>query len=205
MPGTGIEVRVHPGTAIAGGTWRVWSRVASVPVSPATTETIWQLASGLYEVGSTPPESSALPLWEVETDATGVAALRDRRSWAEGRRLVVLRGQPASGPTIGWYVVSDTELRIERVIQWVSDGGGPAGASKYDIRINGQTIYPGYATDDQRPTFPYDVSGPDLIHDSGIPEVRILRYGDVVTWLVVQTASGGLPALAELNLVCSWP
>ena len=178
----------------------------------ASTVTIWQLASGAYEVAASPPESTALPLWEVETDASAVVALRDRRPWAGERRVLWLQGAPpTAGPgTVAELLVVDRELQIERVILRASDnGGGTAGATVADVLVvdpaSGAwaSIYPSSGVDDQRPAVAYDAAGAGLIHDQGIPERRVLRYGSLLRFVTVEHAAGGVPAELELQLVCA--
>ena len=61
------------------------------------------------------------------------------------------------------------------------------------------SLYPSSATDDQRPVIAFDAGV--LIHDSGIPEISDLRYGDVVTFRTAEHPTGGVPSELELQLV----
>jgi len=215
LPGTGLELRVHPGQAIAGGTWRGWSRIASVPLEASDVQWLWQMPDGLYEVTteeSSPSDGALGPLWEVETDASGVVELRDRRRFVGRRRVLRLRGAPpAAGPgTVAELLVADGELQIGKVILRASDnGGGTAGATVADVLVvdpasgASESIYPSSGVDDQRPAVAYDAVGAGLIHDQGIPERRVVRYGSVLRVVTVEHAAGGVPTELELQMVCA--
>ena len=133
-------------------------------------------------------------------------AIRDRRRYAGRSRVLTLRGAPPAGPgVIQQLTVTDDQLWLERVVLRASDnGGGSAGQTRVDVERtrDGVTVslYPGSATDDQRPVIAFDAGV--LIHDSGIPEVSDLRYGDVVTFRTVEHPTGGVPSELELQLVC---
>ncbi len=209
VAGVGREIRVHPGFALGPATWRYWTRVDPVNLDPDDTHYLWQGPDGRWDTttNETPPSDGHLGPWaEIDTDATDVTAIRDRRRYAGRSRALTLRGAPPAGPgVIQQLTVTDDQLWLERVVLRASDaGGGSAGQTVVDVERtrDGVTVslYPGSATDDQRPVIAFDAGV--LIHDSGIPEVSDLRYGDVVTFRTVEHPTGGVPSELELQLVC---
>jgi len=72
-PGPGLQLRLHPGRAIAGGALRVHSTPTTLLLPPNATTALWQRASGAWELAASsegPPETTALgPLWLATTDA----------------------------------------------------------------------------------------------------------------------------------------
>lgn len=215
VPGTGRQVKIHPHAlgAIGGGTWRFATDVQPVDALTASdTSYIWQLANGTFDdtITEEPPETTAIgPLFEVDCDGSTVTAIRDRRPYAGKTKELVLKGAypTASLPAfVDDLVVEDERLFIEVVAVRASDGGGGAsGQSKFDVQINGTTIYTSSGTDDQRPVIAYNATGDDLVHRTGIHELTELRRGDVVSFHTVEDPTGGDPDRVECHLICRVP
>jgi hypothetical protein len=207
-PGAGLQAVVHAGQAIAGGTWRYWSARQVVPLVASATNYLWQLASGELDVtqSTEPPETTVLgPLWEIDTDAAGVVELRDLRTYTRSPVVLCLRGSlPAAPGEIASQLVHEA-LAVEAIVYRLSDnGGGASGRTVLDLEISGATVYSSQATDDQRPAWPFDAAGAELVDNDGIHELVELGRGDVLTLLSVEHPVGGTPAWAEAYLIC-WP
>ena len=52
-PGAGLELVMHPGFAVAGGTYRYRRGKEALPLTSTATNTVWQLASGAWSVTTT--------------------------------------------------------------------------------------------------------------------------------------------------------
>jgi hypothetical protein len=203
-PGTGLHLRLHPGQAIAGGTLRTHSTLTNLLLPPNATTYLWQRASGAWDLGTpTPPETTALgPLWLITTDADSITNLQDRRTYATDTVVLHLRGPvPATpGPIVDLLVAHDG-LILEDVIYRLSDnGGGTSGQTKLDLLLDGATLYPSSALDDQRPAWPFDAA--DLIQQGRIHEVTELWPGKVIQLTSIEYPTGGTPAWAEAYLLC---
>jgi hypothetical protein len=203
--GVGLHATVHAGQAVGGGSWRFHANRTTAPLVAAATNYLWQLASGDFAVTQTAsrPDPTALgPWWEVDTDGTHVTALRDRRTYADRPAMLHLRGElPGAPGELVSLLVEEDAMSIERIAFRVSsNGGGSAGATKLDVKLNGTTLYTSSGTDDQRPSFAFNAA--TLTTDTGIHEVLDLRRGDVLSLVSVTHPTGGTPIWAEAYLVC---
>jgi hypothetical protein len=202
-PGPGLGGTLHAGQAIGAGTWRYRAIPTPLVFGADATSYVWLLATGkpLVTGNPDPPESAALLLWEVDTDAAGIVAVRDRRVYLTASRVLTLAGElPASPGEIDRLTVIDDRLFIERVVVDVPEiGGGTSGATVFDILVNGSTIYPSSGTDDRRPRFAFDAAG--LSHQESVPELRELRHGDEVVLITAEHAGGGNPPRAKAQLL----
>jgi hypothetical protein len=112
-----------------GCTLRYHSTPTDLILPPNATTTLWQRASGAWELAAStdpPPESTALgPLWIATTDAAGVTELLDRRAFAADTVVIPLRGDlpAAPGPIAEALVVHDGFV-LEDVLYRLSDSGG---------------------------------------------------------------------------------
>lgn len=209
VAGSGLQVEMHKGRSIGGGTERYSSEKQLLPLSASDTFYVWQLASGLPEktTDETPPETTAIgPIAEVDTDLSGVTAIRDRRSYAGKSTTLVLSGAISGGApaAIADRMIEDERLFLEIVsVRIPTNGGGASGSTVFEVKKNGTTIYTGSGTDDQRATFAFNAS--TLVHRSGIPEVLEFRRGDIVSFLTHAHPVGGTPASAECHLVFRVP
>lgn len=207
--GSGLQLKIHKGRAVGGGTYRYASDAQLLPLAASDTFFVYQLASGRWEYAltETPPETTATgPWWEVDTDGSGVTAIRDRRQYAGKSKTIVLEGAITGGApaAIADLMIEDDRLFLEVVsVRIPTNGGGASGSTVFEIKKNGTTIYTSSGTDDQRPTFAFNAS--TLIHRSGIPEVLEFRRDDVVSFLTQTHPSGGTPASAECHLVFRVP
>ncbi|MEM1203276.1 MAG: hypothetical protein AAGN66_08610 [Acidobacteriota bacterium] len=206
-PGEGLEVLVHPGQVVAGGTWRFWSRLDRLPVAANATSWLWQLPSGLHTLtaDALAPSAASELLAEVDTDAADVVSIRDRRRWAgRVRELVLVGAVPGAPGEIARTWVADADLWIDRVQLAASGPGGTTGEAVFDVQVGGATIYPAAdlpTPDDQRPRVLFDAAGDSLVHREGIPERCHLRRGDVVS-LHLHSAADGVPPWVECRLSC---
>jgi hypothetical protein len=204
-PGTGLQLRVHAGQAVGGGTWRTWSTPVALALPASATRWLWQRASGAWELTATdvPPETTALgPLWRVTTDAGAVTSLVDRRVYAADTVVLQLRGNlPGAPGEIASQLVAHDGLVLEDVLyRLASNGGGTAGQTRLDLEVAGATVYTSHATDDQRPTWAFNAA--ELTIAGRVHEVTELRPGDLVRLLSIENPTGGTPAWAEAYLIC---
>jgi hypothetical protein len=208
-PGAGLQLRVHAGRAIAGGTLRYHSTPTTLMLPPNATTALWQRASGAWELAAPtdpPPETTALgPLWMVTTDVASVTELLDRRVFAADTVVIPLRGPlpAAPGPIAEALVVHDG-LILEDVLYRLSDsGGGTAGQTQLDLLLDGATLYPSAAEDDHRPAWSFDAA--DLIVLGRVHELAELHPGQLVQLISIEHPTGGTPARAEAYLLCRRP
>jgi hypothetical protein len=208
-PGAGLQLRVHAGRAIAGGTLRYHSTPTDLILPPNATTALWQRASGAWELAAStepPPETTALgPLWLATTDAVSVTELLDRRAFAADTIVIHLRGDlpVAPGPIAEALVVHDG-LVLEDVLYRLSDsGGGTAGQTQLDLLLGGATLYPSAPQDDHRPAWPFDAS--DLIVQGRIHELTELHPGQFLQLVSIGYPTGGTPDRAEAYLLCRRP
>jgi len=203
-PGTGLELRLHAGQAVGGGTLRYHSTIQTVAVAASSTRYLWQRASGAAELtAGDPPETTALgPWWKVTTDGAGVTELVDLRHFGPDTVVLHLRGDlPGSPGEIVTQLVGHDGLVIDQVLYRLSDnGGGSAGQTQLDLEIDGATAYTSFATDDQRPAWAFDASSLEV--GDAIHEVTELRQGLVVRLLSIEHPTDGTPVWAEAYLVC---
>lgn len=202
--GTGRQLRIHSGRAIAGGTHRYADGEQLVDLDPSDTFYLWQLATGRFDVTTdeTPPETTALgPLAEADTDASNVTALRLRPIFAGRVFHLVLRGTiPGTPGTIDQLTFPFERGFVDALVVAVSDnGGGASGATTFDVQKNGTSIFPSSGTEDNRPSIAFDAT--DLTDSDAIPETLELRKGDRILFENVAEPSGGTPASAELHLL----
>jgi hypothetical protein len=202
--GEGLEVVIHPGQAIGGGSWRFSSRKEVIPLEASSTSYLWQRSNGLPELTSTQvaPDTSALgPWWKMTTSATEVTELTDLRTYAEPTIVLRLRGDlPGSPGTVDSLLILEA-LYVEAITFRVSDnGGGSAGGTQLDIEVDGSTFYTSHATEDFRPTIAFDAV--ELVASGGFHELTELRPGALVTLLSLDHPTGGSPLWAEAYLVC---
>ena len=208
-PGAGLQLRVHAGRAIAGGTLRYHSTPTDLLLSPNATTSLWQRASGAWELAAPtdpPPETTALgPLWIATTDAAGVTELLDRRVFAADTVVIHLRGDlPAAPGPIAEAVVAHDGLVLEDVLYRLpGNGGGSTGQTKLDLLLDGATLYLSAAQDDHRPAWPFDAA--DLRQQGRIHELTELRPGQLLQLVSIEHPTGGTPAWAEAYLLCRRP
>ena len=208
-PGAGLQLRVHAGRAIAGGTLRYHSTPTDLVLPPNATTALWQRASGAWELAAPtdpPPETTALgPLWIATTDAAGVTELLDRRVFAADPIVIHLRGAlPAAPGPIAEAVVAHDGLVLEDILYRLSDsGGGSAGQTQLDLLLDGATLCPSFAQEDQRPAWPFDAA--DLIVQGRIHERLELHPGQLLQLTSIEHPTGGNPAWAEAYLLCRRP
>lgn len=207
--GSGLQAEIHQGRAVGGGTYRYSSSKQLVTLAASDTFYLYQLASGLWEYAltETPPETTATgPWWEVDTDGSGVTAVRDRRQYAGKSKTIVLEGAITGGApaAIADLMIEDDRLFLEVVsVRIPTNGGGASGSTVFEVKKNGTTIYTSSGSDDQRATFAFNAS--TLIHRSGIPEVLEFRRDDVVSFATATHPVGGTPASAECHLTFRVP
>jgi len=208
-PGAGLQLRVHAGRAIAGGTLRYHSTPTDLILPPNATSALWQRASGAWELAAPadpPPETTALgPIWLATTDAASVTELLDRRVFAAETVVIPLRGDlpAAPGPIAEALVVHDG-LILEDILYRLSDsGGGSAGQTQLDLLLDGATLYPSAAQDDHRPAWPFDAA--DMIVQGRFHELTELHPGQLLQLTSIEHPTGGTPAWAEAYLLCRRP
>jgi hypothetical protein len=200
-PGTGLELRVHGGRAVGGGTYRYHSQVQELALPSSATRYLWQLASGAWELTATTaaPQASALgPLWAITTDGTGITALVDRRSYLGGSVALTLAGEPSSTGVLASLRVAQ-HLVVERWYTSTSDDGSGTGSTILRYEINGADAFPGAGDDDQRPT--WAVGASVLTADDAYPELLELWPGDLLE-LVIDALPSTPPARVEATWLC---
>jgi hypothetical protein len=208
--GGGMNLRVNPGQAIGGGTWRYKSAVEIVDLTAYDDSTcyVWLLASGLVEVTADDeyPEDTALPLAAVTLAASVITVIEDRRVYAGDTVQLDLAGDlPGSVGLIARKLVGHEHLVLESVIYWLSDNGGTSGQTQLDLEVNGSTVYTSFATEDWRPTFAHDATGDALQIDWPIHESTILRRGDLIELSSIEDPPDGVPVSAMAVLICRKP
>lgn len=202
--GGGLNLTIHAGQALGGGTWRFAHGTQTLPLTDATTNYVWQLASGLFDAttDNEPPEDTAIgPLWEVVTAAGAITTITDRRYYAGRTTRIDLFGMLPGGDDAE---IDSAVVTEECFLEWpvrvkASDGGSgaSAGETTFDVKVNGTTIYTDHATDDQRPTVAYDATGDDLLAVAGYHQVTRLHAGDVIALYVASHPTGGSPVRAK--------
>jgi hypothetical protein len=208
-PGAGLQLRIHAGRAIAGGTLRYHSTPTTLILPPNATSALWQRASGAWELAALtdpPPETTALcPLWLATTDAAGVTELLDRRVFAAESVVIPLRGDlPAAPGPIAEALIGHDGLVLEDILYRLSDsGGGSAGQTQLDLLLDGASLYPSAAQDDHRPAWPFDAA--NLIVQGRIHELAELHPGQLLQLVSVEHPTGGTPARAEAYFLCRRP
>jgi hypothetical protein len=213
VAGAALELLLHHGRALGGGTYRFRTARTSVPLDDDTETWLWQTAAGEPEVTATadPAADTDLPLARAVTAGGVITELEDLRPVAGRVEHLRLQGtapaDPLGGATaIASLLVEATELQVDvAAYRLAAAGGGSAGQYTLSYSVNGATAYPGAATDDQRAQIPFDAAGADLQHRSGIPETLVLHRGDVVELMVDEVPTGAAAVLAELVLVCRVP
>ena len=205
-PGPGLQLRLHAGRAIAGGTLRYHSTPTTLQLPPNSTTHLYQRANGAWELTAPtapPPETTALgPLWIATTDGEAVTDLQDRRTYAADTVVLHLRGSlPATPGPIAEAVVVHDGLILENVLYRLSDNeGGTGGQTKLDILLAEVSIYPSATQDDHRLTWPVDAS--DLIQQGHIHELAELPAGQLLQLAITERPTGGARTWAEVYLLC---
>ncbi|HEX4954811.1 MAG TPA: hypothetical protein VF017_15570 [Thermoanaerobaculia bacterium] len=201
VPGVGLEVILHPGYAIGGGSWRYRSAAMPLALPGTATRYLWQLASGLPELTATParPQSGALPLAEIDTDATDVTAIRDRRRFAGGSVVIALAGSPAAPGVLASQLVWQ-RLAVERFVVRLSDDGAGTGQTQVSYDVDGATAFTSFATDDQRPAFPVGTS--ELVSEDAYPEVVVIQPGQELALRIDELPDTTPPDRIEAYWVC---
>jgi hypothetical protein len=204
--GTGLQLRVHPGQTVGGGTWRFHSVPVFLALPASATRWLWQRTSGAWELtddSAAAPETTALgPLWQITTDTDAVTELVDLRTYAADTVVLHLRGTlPGVPGEIASQLVAHDGLILEEVLYRLADnGGGASGQTQLDLEVAGATVYTSNATDDQRPAWPFDAG--ELVISGRIHEVTELRPRDALRLISLEHPAGGAPAWAEAYLIC---
>jgi hypothetical protein len=205
QPGTDLYLRIHPGRSIAGGTLRYHSAPTLLLLPPNATIYLWQRASGAWELttlADPPPETTALgPLWIATTTADSVTELLDRRVFAADTIVLHLRGAlPAAPSVIAEALLAHDGLVLEKVIYRLSGHeAGSAGRTKLDLLVDGATLYPSFALDDQRPTWPFGAT--DMRQQNCIHELTELHPGQLLRLTSIEQPASGSTVWAEAYLV----
>ncbi len=189
---------MHPGQALGGATWRYHSEVQAVVLEASATRWLWQLANGDSVLTETlePPETTALgPWWKVETDATGVTALVDLRTYTDEPVVIHLEAALPDDPGELDSQLIFQDLAVERVVYRLSDnGGGSAGETVLDLLRGEDSFHP-----TTPPAFAFDAT---TLTADAVHELAELHPGDVLTLATVEHPTGGSPARAEVYLIC---
>lgn len=209
VAGSGLNLTIHAGQAQGGSTWRYAQGTQTLPLTDATTNYVWQLASGLFEDTTTTvaPEATAIgPLWEVVTAAGAITTITDRRYYMGQTVTIKLRAVfPGSAGELISELIEHERLFLEQVVYRISDNGGTSGQTKLDVTKGGTTIYTDFAVSDQRPTFAHDTV--TLTNTTSVHQVTELRKGDVVALISLEhpTGGSGAPVWGEAYLICRKP
>jgi len=201
-PGTGLELLVHPGQAWAGSTYRVSRSIDAVPLVAESESWIYLLESGLFDASASfiPPNDAAVgPLWRVVTDETAITELEDLRAFAASAAALVLQGAIPGSPGEIASVYLPSPVYLDDVVCSISDiGGGTDGVTTFDLELDAVTLYTSSATDDQRPSFPFDTAV--LAVRGGIAERVRVGPGTLVLRSVEHPAGGAAPASVHVTL-----
>ena len=204
VDGGGLTLDIHPGQAVAGGTWRYSAEIMPVALTDDTTNYVWQSAAGTFTATTTsaPPDDAAVLFFEVLTASGSISSITDRRVTAGELVTLRIRGDISGTGEIGESLVVQRErLFVERVFARLSDNGGTAGSTTLDVELDATTIFTTQtAGKDQRPDFAHDAS--TLTSSAAVPEVVELRRDQVVTLHVDAVTTGGEPSWAEIYLLC---
>jgi hypothetical protein len=204
QPGEGLQLRLGPGRAQAGGTRRFHTTDTLLTLSPNATRHLWQRANGAWELTAPDdiPETTALgPLWEITTDATTLTNLVDRRHYAADTVVLHLRGNLPSTPgPIADLLLTHDGLVLEDIHYRLAPHAATAGQTQLDLELEGATLYPSNPQDDQRPAWPWDA--PLTPITGRIHEITELPPGAVLRLRSIEHPTGDLPAWAEAYLIC---
>lgn len=209
VAGSGLNLEIHHGFALGGSTLRYAVVKQIVPLTDDDVNFVWQLPSGLFQdtVDESPPSLAAtLPWWEVTTAGGVITDIVDRRTYAGGEIVLHLKGvMPGSPGSVDSLIVAHELLYCEKVIYRLSDnGGGASGETQLDSELEGDTLYTDFAVDDQRPEFPFDAAGDDLVVSDRVHQVTRLRRGELLELLTLGYPAGSTPGdvVAEAWYVC---
>ncbi len=196
-PGTGLAAVLHAGRSISAAAWQWRAHRTSLSLAPNTMSYLWLLESGRPQIATTsePPATAAALLFEIDTDAARIVAVRDCRRYATPSRILTLDGElPALPGEIGRLTVLDDRLSLERLVVDVPDlGGGTAGETVFDVIVNGTSIYASSNTDDQRPRVAAGAAGEPATVTGGVAEQLELHRGDIVQFVTVEHADAAPP------------
>lgn len=211
---TSLAVIVGPGDGLTDAGFRQpSSHFTVVSVAASNTSRIWRLSNGSKTATLTdvPPEAGADLLAYVTTDASNVTAIVDARVFVH-RALVTERivltysGVLSVAPIdtlLAWTILPECEL--ERVTMDLSDSEGAwtGGDLRADLLTvapgqpltGGTTIYTNSATDDARPSLPFDAT--NLRTVSVDHEVRRFVDGTRIYLVLDETFTVGAPEPAQ--------
>ncbi|MEM6796106.1 MAG: hypothetical protein AAF725_19185 [Acidobacteriota bacterium] len=190
-----LEVRVHAGDAVGGGTWRFWRLPSPAIALPASSMSyLWQLADGRYDVtpDPKPPAPTALGPWaKIETDETGVLRLEDRRSLSGQSVVLTLEGEVLAPGPVGRLLVP-VNLQVDRVL--VTLDAEPTGPVSFDLLADGESrLVP-----ETLPSF--DLGGP-VLHSEALLETARCFAGTVLELHAVAVAAPVTVSVALVGLV----
>jgi hypothetical protein len=205
-PGPGLQLRIHAGRAIAGGTLRYHSTPTTLQLPSNATTHLYQRANGAWELTpatAPPPETTVLgPLWIATTDTQGVTDLQDRRTYAADTVVLHLRGPlPATPGPIDEALVVPEGLILEDVLYRLSaNDEGTAGRTQLDLQADGSTVYSSSALEDHRPVWLFDAA--DLRQQGLIHELVELHSGQLLQLASIEHSAREGLAWVEAYLVC---
>jgi len=103
-------------------------------------------------------------------------------------------GNEVAGVVAEWMVFFNGEI-VDVVVDAET---APAGSTSIvDVHKNGTTIY---TTQGNRPTLPASDTG--LYTEAGEPEIKSLRYGDVLLAQIDQIGSGTAATRMKISIIC---
>lgn len=208
--GGALDLTIHAGQAQGGSTWRYSHGPQTLPLTDATTNYVWQLASGLFDATTSatvaPEDTATGPWWKVVTAAGAISSITDWRTYAGQTEVLTFNAVALTGGTglKASMRVAHERLTLETVMASVpTNGGGASGSTILDVHVRAATIYTDSGVDDQRPTFAFNAA--TLTDDGSVHQVTDLRRGDVIELYLDAEPVGGTPASATVMLVCRKP
>ncbi|MEM1183331.1 MAG: hypothetical protein AAGM22_33635, partial [Acidobacteriota bacterium] len=153
------------------------------------------------------PESQALALYEVDTDAASITATRDVRRWLGGRQfaanLTIL--DPQVGGVTVWANPTGRPLDIlpdSMAIELHEDAAGLGGSGEWRFEVEQRapggawvSLFTSSATDDRRPAIQADGTVSEIY-----PEVLTIEPGAVVRLRVLSVAASASGVSLRLPL-----
>ena len=175
----GLLIRIHTGSAVAGGTARIWSTFFDITLTASVTSHIWQLQNGKWTViedDTEPPNVSSLLYYIIITDGVGILSVEDRRVYAT--KLSELNFSALVTATGSIFVLPYLQVptSLDKVVVAIDSAQGTSGDLVIDIELNGSSIYTSQGTQDLRPRFPFDTTA--LIDIINIHEAGEIKVGD---------------------------
>lgn len=190
----GTNVTVSPGQAFVDGRW-VRESTALVIAAPASvTVTAWVSSDGSRTLAATPPDSRALPIWEVTSDGVGVTSTTDLRTYLAPLQNE-LRFDVNEAPVAQTRVWLNASLRDFHIrhggVRFALHDGDPSALGNgslvwrvdLGITVPGGTLTTIYTSGDtEKPTIQFDATL--NVAPNSVEEIYVVPAGALLTMTV---------------------